>query len=852
MYTPPIKGKYLKKPSQLQPTGRDFAESVGSVAGLVSDLKSLKTEVVDTVNTKLTEVDSKIQEVDSKFQEQLNKGDHAAQVLEQARSEVVEHIRQTQKGDPGKDADEKGIEERITAKIPKAIDTDKLADDILARIPKLDEKSLTKRILKALPGDKPSLKIIQEQIEIDPMSVIEKIMALPAAKLAKFKLKKENIDGLEQTMSAFNSQLGRGYLHGGGASKFTQLSDVPSSYVGHANQIVTVNSTATGLIFSSTIPTPDTIAWSSLTAPTANLSLAMATNTTTFTWTSGNVYAFDTNGNTLIGTATAQSFSATGTPTVPTLQVLGATAATAMVGVARFTASSGSFTRIALAKSNSNTIGTFTAVANGDSLGGISFQGADGTQFIEAGTIDVLANNTVSAGVVPGKMVLSTYSATGVKTAAITIDSAQQVGIGKTPTTTLDINGGILASTQIQAGNNIQTANGTAAFTGFRFTSNAGTGLYSAGGISFNVAVNTTNALSIDASQNVGIGSSATATANPFIVSSAGNLTQTATTAATSGANNNSPTHTLQGTYWTGSASANDSWTMQDKLGAGSNPTSTLLFAHSGTSGAANIRVPLLFNIGVAPTAVNTAPFSINVGQAGASLFRAMKIEPGNGQDGAGTYIEFSASDTTDGFGAQIGGGRESPGAGGLGYFFVRTGTNAQVERLRVTNGGLVGIGTGAATTALLHLAAGVATASGAALKFTSGVTLTTAEAGAMEWNGSRIFITQTSGPTRQTIAYLSDSGVAQYAHTIFTPTTGGTVSLTNNQYNIINPAGALLALTVNLPSSPANNDVVYIKFTQTISTVTYANGTVVDGITAPTAGGLTVLVYDSGTTSWY
>lgn len=93
---------------------------------------------------------------------------------------------------------------------------------------------------------------------------------------------------------------------------------------------------------------------------------------------------------------------------------------------------------------------------------------------------------------------------------------------------------------------------------------------------------------------------------------------------------------------------------------------------------------------------------------------------------------------------------------------------------------------------------------------------------------------------------------LVRYQHTIFTPTTGGTVNLVNGQYNIINPAGALLTLTVNLPSSPANNDVVYIKFTQNITTVTYANGTVVDGITAPTAGGLTVLTYDSGTTSWY
>lgn len=92
----------------------------------------------------------------------------------------------------------------------------------------------------------------------------------------------------------------------------------------------------------------------------------------------------------------------------------------------------------------------------------------------------------------------------------------------------------------------------------------------------------------------------------------------------------------------------------------------------------------------------------------------------------------------------------------------------------------------------------------------------------------------------------------AGISHTIFTPTTGQTITLINNQYNIVNPSGALLALTINLPSTPSNNDLVYIKFTQNVTTVTYANGTVVDGITAPTAGGLTILTYDSGTTSWY
>ena len=91
-----------------------------------------------------------------------------------------------------------------------------------------------------------------------------------------------------------------------------------------------------------------------------------------------------------------------------------------------------------------------------------------------------------------------------------------------------------------------------------------------------------------------------------------------------------------------------------------------------------------------------------------------------------------------------------------------------------------------------------------------------------------------------------------RYGHTIFTPSTGGTVNLVANQYNIINPSGSLVALTVNLPSSPVNNDVVYIKYTQAITTVTYGNGTVVDGITTPSVGGLVILTYDSISSSWY
>jgi len=88
--------------------------------------------------------------------------------------------------------------------------------------------------------------------------------------------------------------------------------------------------------------------------------------------------------------------------------------------------------------------------------------------------------------------------------------------------------------------------------------------------------------------------------------------------------------------------------------------------------------------------------------------------------------------------------------------------------------------------------------------------------------------------------------------HTITTPTTGGTVNLVNNQINIINPAGTLSTLTVNFPSSPANNDYVKIKFKQAVTTVTYGNGTVIGGVVSPGAEQESTWVYNSSDTSWY
>jgi hypothetical protein len=72
------------------------------------------------------------------------------------------------------------------------------------------------------------------------------------------------------------------------------------------------------------------------------------------------------------------------------------------------------------------------------------------------------------------------------------------------------------------------------------------------------------------------------------------NLSLQTPNVATSSANNNSPLENWSGTYWNGSASATDTWQVQDVLGAGANPASTLTFSHTGSSGAASVQMPRL------------------------------------------------------------------------------------------------------------------------------------------------------------------------------------------------------------------------------------------------------------------
>jgi hypothetical protein len=64
----------------------------------------------------------------------------------------------------------------------------------------------------------------------------------------------------------------------------------------------------------------------------------------------------------------------------------------------------------------------------------------------------------------------------------------------------------------------------------------------------------------------------------------------------------NSPILNLTGQYWNGSASATDSWAIENIIGIGPNGTSTLTFTHTGSSGSASISAPNAILTGLVTT----------------------------------------------------------------------------------------------------------------------------------------------------------------------------------------------------------------------------------------------------------
>ena len=125
--------------------------------------------------------------------------------------------------------------------------------------------------------------------------------------------------------------------------------------------------------------------------------------------------------------------------------------------------------------------------------------------------------------------------------------------------------------------------------------------------------------------------------------------------------------------------------------------------------------------------------------------------------------------------------------------------------------------------TSYIHLAAGTATASTAPLKFTSGVNLTTAEAGAMEFNGTNLFFSPST--TRHTVNHgLTGSATLNFPSTTTLLSADLTITVTGAADGDV--------VSLGVPNAAVNANTSYSAWVSAANTVTvrfnnYSAGTV-------------------------
>jgi hypothetical protein len=120
----------------------------------------------------------------------------------------------------------------------------------------------------------------------------------------------------------------------------------------------------------------------------------------------------DSSGRLLVGTSSSRgNFFNSGSGYSPLLQIEGTAAyatnqASALSVVHNSTDDWGA--TIYLGKSKSSSVGGNSLISNGDTIARLTFQGADGTEFVEAARIEAVIDGTPGANDMPGRLVFST------------------------------------------------------------------------------------------------------------------------------------------------------------------------------------------------------------------------------------------------------------------------------------------------------------------------------------------------------------------------------------------------------------------------------------------------------------
>jgi hypothetical protein len=155
--------------------------------------------------------------------------------------------------------------------------------------------------------------------------------------------------------------------------------------------------------------------------------LSLDTNTLSSTNSNGDINLVPNGtGVTTVGTSTSTGIGGTGS------FIVAGTSVQPLIGQASYSNGSSGFSNVHnMYKSRGASVGSQVAVVSGDTIGSHQFYGSDGTNFLNAATIVASVSGAVSAGIVPGQLVLRTATTLGAMTTAITISNAQVVTLAK-------------------------------------------------------------------------------------------------------------------------------------------------------------------------------------------------------------------------------------------------------------------------------------------------------------------------------------------------------------------------------------------------------------------------------------
>jgi hypothetical protein len=160
-------------------------------------------------------------------------------------------------------------------------------------------------------------------------------------------------------------------------------------------------------------------------------------------------FIIDSNGRVICGyTSSLSTVNSTGTAAIiPSIQQIGGNEPSSSIGIFNFSGVSSSDPSLIFNKSLGS-IGDYSAVTIGTQLGGIGFQGSDGTGFAGSAFILASADGTVATGSVPGRLIFSTTSLGGTSPSErMRITKDGSIGIGTTtPTTALHVIGTVTAT----------------------------------------------------------------------------------------------------------------------------------------------------------------------------------------------------------------------------------------------------------------------------------------------------------------------------------------------------------------------------------------------------------------------